>query len=105
MVSARRPAYPPAALAYSYWEARRCEEGSAEEDWLRAEEEVRERHCADEDAEGRGKRRLKPRRPRPARTGAGLSGKTDLGGATLRAQSALAVAAGVHHHSSSKYRG
>ena len=26
-----------AALAYSYWEARGCQGGSAEEDWLRAE--------------------------------------------------------------------
>lgn len=28
------------ALAYSYWEARGCQGGSAEEDWLRAEREL-----------------------------------------------------------------
>ena len=30
-----------ARLAYSYWEARGFAGGSAEEDWLRAEEEIR----------------------------------------------------------------
>jgi len=30
-----------AALAYSYWVARGCEGGSPEEDWLRAEQELR----------------------------------------------------------------
>jgi len=30
-----------AKLAYSYWEARGCQGGSAEEDWLRAEQELR----------------------------------------------------------------
>ncbi|HTX35293.1 MAG TPA: DUF2934 domain-containing protein [Bryobacteraceae bacterium] len=30
-----------ARLAYSYWEARGCQGGSAEEDWLRAEVEIR----------------------------------------------------------------
>ncbi len=30
-----------AALAYSYWESRGCQGGSAEEDWLRAEQELR----------------------------------------------------------------
>jgi len=30
-----------AALAYSYWEARGCQGGSPEEDWLRAEQELR----------------------------------------------------------------
>ena len=30
-----------ARLAYSYWEARGCGHGSAEEDWLRAEQEVK----------------------------------------------------------------
>jgi Protein of unknown function (DUF2934) len=30
-----------AALAYSFWEARGCQGGSQEEDWLRAEEELR----------------------------------------------------------------
>jgi hypothetical protein len=29
-----------ASLAYSYWEARGCQGGSAEEDWLRAEREL-----------------------------------------------------------------
>ena len=29
-----------ARLAYSYWEARGCKGGSAEEDWLRAEREL-----------------------------------------------------------------
>jgi Protein of unknown function (DUF2934) len=30
-----------AALAYSYWEARGCQGGSPESDWLRAEQELR----------------------------------------------------------------
>jgi hypothetical protein len=30
-----------AQLAYSYWEARGCQGGSPEEDWLRAEQELR----------------------------------------------------------------
>jgi hypothetical protein len=30
-------------LAYSYWEARGGQEGSPEEDWLRAEQELRNR--------------------------------------------------------------
>jgi|SRR5579871_176137 len=30
-----------AELAYLYWEARGCQGGSAEEDWLRAEQELR----------------------------------------------------------------
>jgi hypothetical protein len=30
-----------AALAYSYWEARGFQGGSPEEDWLRAEQELR----------------------------------------------------------------
>jgi len=29
-----------ARLAYSYWEARGCQGGSPEEDWLRAEQEL-----------------------------------------------------------------
>jgi len=33
-----------ARLAYSYWLARGCPEGSAEEDWLLAEQEVRQQH-------------------------------------------------------------
>jgi hypothetical protein len=32
-----------AALAYSYWEARGYQGGSQEEDWLRAEQELRSR--------------------------------------------------------------
>jgi hypothetical protein len=35
-----------ARLAYSYWEARGCTGGSAEEDWLRAEREYRRRREA-----------------------------------------------------------
>jgi hypothetical protein len=30
-----------ACLAYAYWEARGCQGGSAEEDWFRAEAELR----------------------------------------------------------------
>jgi len=33
-----------ARLAYSYWLARGCPEGSPEEDWLRAEQEVLQQH-------------------------------------------------------------
>lgn len=32
-----------ACLAYLYWEARGCQGGSPEEDWLRAEQELRTR--------------------------------------------------------------
>ena len=32
-----------ARLAYSYWEARGCQGGSPEEDWTRAEQELRAR--------------------------------------------------------------
>jgi chitodextrinase len=32
-----------ALLAYSYWQARGCEGGSAVEDWLRAEQELLDR--------------------------------------------------------------
>lgn len=44
------PGDPPAnaeiaALAYSYWEARGYQGGTAEADWLRAEEELRKRHA------------------------------------------------------------
>lgn len=44
------PASPPlpspdheeiARLAYSYWEARGSQDGSAQDDWLRAEQEIR----------------------------------------------------------------
>ena len=34
-----------ARLAYSYWEARGFERGSALDDWLRAEEEIRRREA------------------------------------------------------------
>jgi hypothetical protein len=32
-----------AVLAYYYWQARGCKDGSAEEDWLRAEQELLDR--------------------------------------------------------------
>ncbi len=35
-----------ALLAYSYWEARGCPNGSPEEDWFRAERELRQRAAA-----------------------------------------------------------
>jgi hypothetical protein len=35
-----------ANLAYLYWEARGCQGGSAEEDWMRAERELRTRAAA-----------------------------------------------------------
>jgi hypothetical protein len=35
-----------AQLAYLYWEARGCKGGSPEEDWLRAEQELRSRATA-----------------------------------------------------------
>jgi hypothetical protein len=35
-----------AQLAYTYWLERGCQGGSPEEDWLRAEEEVRRRRVA-----------------------------------------------------------
>lgn len=35
-----------ACLAYSYWEARGCQGGSPEEDWLRAEEELKARRAS-----------------------------------------------------------
>jgi len=38
------PSYQDIAqLAYSYWESRGCHGGSPEEDWLRAEQELRAR--------------------------------------------------------------
>jgi len=36
-----------ALLAYSYWEARGCQGGTPEEDWFRAENEIRSRHDQD----------------------------------------------------------
>jgi len=42
-VSDGEPSYEQIAqLAYSYWEARGCQGGSSEQDWLRAERELRE---------------------------------------------------------------
>jgi hypothetical protein len=39
-----QPTYEEVAqLAYLYWEARGCQGGSSEEDWLRAEAELRSR--------------------------------------------------------------
>lgn len=35
-----------ARLAFSYWEARGCQGGSAQEDWLRAEQELRRAEVA-----------------------------------------------------------
>lgn len=35
-----------ALLAYSYWEARGCPHGSPEEDWLRAESDLRQKATA-----------------------------------------------------------
>jgi hypothetical protein len=32
-----------AQLAYSYWESRGCQNGSSQEDWLRAEQELKAR--------------------------------------------------------------
>jgi hypothetical protein len=43
-VTVAEPAYEEIAkLAYSYWGARGCTGGSPEEDWLRAEQELRVR--------------------------------------------------------------
>ena len=43
-VVAVEPAFEEIAqLAYSYWEARGCQGGSPEQDWLRAEAELRQR--------------------------------------------------------------
>src|SRR5213593_629535 len=42
--TADQPLYEQIALlAYSYWEQRGCQSGTPEEDWLRAEEELRMR--------------------------------------------------------------
>jgi hypothetical protein len=44
---APEPSYEDIAnLAYSYWEARGCQGGSSDEDWLRAEQELRTRAVA-----------------------------------------------------------
>ena len=37
-----------AVLAYSYWEARGCQGGSPDEDWLRAERELSSRRTTEE---------------------------------------------------------
>ena len=42
VVIVETPSYEAVAqLAYSYWEARGCQGGSPEEDWIRAEQELR----------------------------------------------------------------
>ena len=42
--TASEPSYLEIAqLAYLYWESRGCQGGSSEEDWLRAEQELRAR--------------------------------------------------------------
>jgi hypothetical protein len=39
-----RPAHDQiAALAYQYWQARGCEHGAPEDDWLRAETELKKK--------------------------------------------------------------
>jgi hypothetical protein len=44
IASRTEPVYEEIArLAYSYWEARGCQGGSPEEDWVRAEQELRTR--------------------------------------------------------------
>jgi hypothetical protein len=40
-----RPREAIARLAHSYWEARGCQGGSAEEDWYRAEKEWDDRNA------------------------------------------------------------
>jgi hypothetical protein len=43
----KAPSYDTIAkLAHSYWEARGCQGGSPEEDWLRAEQELRSFHSS-----------------------------------------------------------
>jgi hypothetical protein len=47
VAAAAEPAHEEIArLAYLYWEARGCQGGCAEEDWLRAEAELRTRATA-----------------------------------------------------------
>lgn len=44
VAAVRDPTYDEiATLAYTYWEARGCQGGCPEEDWLRAEQELRAR--------------------------------------------------------------
>jgi len=46
-VTVSEPSYEEIALlAFTFWEARGCCGGSAEEDWLRAEHQLRARTCA-----------------------------------------------------------
>jgi hypothetical protein len=46
-VTVLEPTYEEIAnLAYSYWQARGCQGGSSDEDWLRAEQELRIRAVA-----------------------------------------------------------
>ena len=47
VASVHEPTYQEVAqLAYLFWEARGCQGGSPEEDWLRAEKELRSRSQA-----------------------------------------------------------
>lgn len=47
VVTALHPSHEEIAqLAYSYWQARGCQGGSAEEDWLRAEQALRAKAVA-----------------------------------------------------------
>jgi hypothetical protein len=47
VVAMPEPSYQEIAqLAYSYWQARSCEGGSPDDDWLRAEQELRVRTAA-----------------------------------------------------------
>jgi len=47
LASVYAPSYDEIAnLAYSYWEARGCQGGCPEEDWLRAEDELRNRSAS-----------------------------------------------------------
>jgi hypothetical protein len=55
-----------ARLAYAYWQGRGCPDGSPEEDWFRAEEELRRKQAAFEVAKER--RRHGPRARTTART-------------------------------------
>jgi hypothetical protein len=52
-----------ARLAYAYWQGRGCPDGSPEEDWFRAEEELRRRQSAYKAAKDR-----RNHVPRAART-------------------------------------
>jgi hypothetical protein len=55
-----------ARLAYAYWQARGCPDGSPKEDWFRAEEELRRRQSAYKASKDR--HRHLPRARVPARS-------------------------------------